>query len=32
MESISVLMAFSQCLASGALIASEKLIGSFPTR
>ena len=31
-ESISVLMALSQCLASGALIASEKLNGSFPTR
>jgi len=31
-ESSSVLMALSQCLASGALLASKKLIGSFSTR
>jgi len=31
-ESSLVLMALSQCLASGALVASIKLIGSFSTR
>jgi len=31
-KSISVLMALSQCFASEALIASEKLNGSFPTK
>jgi len=31
-ESSSVLMALSQYLASGALLASKKLIGSFSTR